>query len=499
MGAVVVGGGIAGLVAARELALTGLRPLVLEAWSAPGGAVGRHTVAGLELDAGAESFATRGGTVATLLTELGLGPAIAAPSGAGAWVQLPTGPGTLPRTGLLGIPAHPWARDVRATIGLVGALRASADRWLPAARGTVRRDGTAASLGELVATRMGRRVLHRLVTPVVSGVHAADPGELDVDAVAPGLRAALAAHGSLGAAVASMRTLAPAGAAVAGLTGGMFTLVDALAADLVTRGGRLETRASVIAIEREDPAVPGKPGQWSVRVAASASQAERVLRTGRLVLALPGPAAADLLAPHVPGLARVRPDPGADVVLATLVLDAPTLDAAPRGTGVLVAPGVIGVRARALTHATAKWAWLAAAAGPGRHVLRLSYGHALGPEGSAGAEPDVARLSLPELTALALRDAAALLGVRLTASQVVDSARVRWSQSLPQPSPAHRATVATARSGAGVLIGLEVCGSWLAGNGLAAVVADARAAGRRLAIEDRGADWSGPDDCRERY
>ena len=475
LGAVVVGGGIAGLVAARELTLAGLRPLVLEAWSAPGGAVGRHTVAGLELDAGAESFATRGGTVAALLTELGLGPAIAAPSRAGAWVQLPTGAGTLPRTGLLGIPAHPWAVDVRATIGLFGALRASADHWLPAARGTVRRDGTTASLGELVATRMGRRVLHRLVTPGVSGVHAADPGELDVDAVAPGLRAALAAHGSLGAAVASMRALAPAGAAVAGLTGGMFTLIDALATDLSARGGRLETRASVTAIEREEP------GEWIVRVAPVAGQAERVLRTRRLVLALPGPAAADLLASHVPGLARVRPDPGADVVLATLVLDAAALDAAPRGTGVLVAPGVTGVRARALTHATAKWAWLAAAAGPGRHVLRLSYGHALGPDGSVGAELDVAHLPLPELTALALRDAAALLGVPLAASQVVDSARVRWSQSLPQPSPAHRATVATARSGAGALTGLEVCGSWLAGNGLAAVVADARAAGRRLA------------------
>jgi len=136
---------------------------------------------------------------------------------------------------------------------------------------------------------------------------------------------------------------------------------------------------------------------------------------------------------------------------------------------VLVAPGVEGVRAKALTHATAKWAWLATAAGPGRHVLRLSYGPAAG-------RSDVARLSLAELTTLALRDASTLLGVPLERSQVVGAARVRWSQSLPKPSPAHRAAVAAARDGAATLPSLAVCGSWVAGNGLAAVVAQARAA-----------------------
>ncbi|RYV51124.1 protoporphyrinogen/coproporphyrinogen oxidase [Pengzhenrongella frigida] len=491
--AIVVGGGIAGLVAARELALRGLRTVVLEAWVAPGGAVGRHTVAGLELDAGADSFATRDGIVAALATELGLGATIEAPTGRGAWVQLPTGAGTLPRTGILGIPAHPWARDVRGTIGLLGALRATADRRLPAGYGTLTSEGTPASLGALVGARMGHRVLDRLVTPIVSGVHAADPNELDLDTVAPGLRLALAAHGSLGAAVASIRASAPAGSAVAGLTGGLHGIIDALATDVVARGGRIETRARVTAIARSGSAVDPDPAatgvdRWVVTVAGvparsgSAAVAERALHAPLLVLALPGPAAADLLGPLVPALAQVRPETGADVVLATLVLDAPALDAAPRGTGVLVAPGVAGVRAKALTHATAKWAWLAAVAGPGRHVVRLSYGQPAGPPGTDPATPDIAGLSLAELTTVALRDASTLLGVDLDESQVLQAARVRWSQSLPKPSPAHRAAVAAARAGAATLPGLAVCGSWVAGNGLAAVVAQARTAAAALPV-----------------
>lgn len=465
--AVVVGGGVAGLVAARELSLAGLRPLVLEAWSSPGGVVGRHEVDGLALDAGAESFATRGGVVAALADELGLADRVVTPEQHGAWVRLPGGAGPLPRTGLLGIPADPWAPDVRRTIGTLGSLRASLDRLLPARAGTA--DGT--TLGALVRARAGRRVLDRLVRPVVAGVHAAEPDDVAADAVAPGLVAAVRREGSLARAVAAQRALAPAGSAVAGFRGGLHVLVEALVADVVARGGAVRTSTGVRGVARA-----GDGFAVTLEGPGGADVAGETLTTRLLVVATPR--AVDLLAGVAPGLDGLATDPGADIVLATLVLDAPELDAAPRGTGVLVARGVAGVRAKALTHATAKWAWLAEAAGPGRHVVRLSYGRAgddAEPAGGAALPRD-----LDALTDLALRDAAAVLGVPLRREQVRAAARVRWRQGLPVPSAAHRETVRRVRAAVADVPGLAVVGAWVSGNGLASVVPDARATAAAL-------------------
>ena len=71
-GVVVVGGGIAGLALARDLAVAGRSVLVLEAESEPGGCVRAHTVGGLRLDRGAESFATTRPAALALIEELGL-------------------------------------------------------------------------------------------------------------------------------------------------------------------------------------------------------------------------------------------------------------------------------------------------------------------------------------------------------------------------------------------------------------------------------------------
>ncbi|GAA4622295.1 protoporphyrinogen/coproporphyrinogen oxidase [Cellulomonas oligotrophica] len=476
--AVVVGAGVGGLVAARDLARAGLRTLVLDARDAPGGAVRAHVVDGLRLDAGAESYATRGGTVAPLLDELGLADDVVAPEPRGSWVHLTDRDGPLPRTGLLGVPARPWAPDVRRTLGLAASLRACLDLVLPARVGA-----GAPTLGALVRARMGSAVVDRLVHPVVGGVHAADPDDVTVDSAAPGLTAAMArSRGSLARAVGSLRAGAPAGAAVQGLRGGMHRVVDALVTQVTAHGGVVLPRTRAAAVSREGD------GVLRVRLESTrtggAPGGDRSVRTARLVLAAPVPGLLDGLDGQ--DLAGVVTDDGMPVSLVTLVLDLPALDAAPRGTGVLVGPGADDVGAKALTHATAKWAWLAQAAGPGRHVVRLSYGRAgdpvpapSSPAASSSAPAPSATATdaaLPDAVRTALHDASRLLGVAIPVEALRAHAVVRWTQSLPRPSAAHQRAVARVRAAVSAMPGVAVCGAWVAGNGLASVVPDARTA-----------------------
>jgi oxygen-dependent protoporphyrinogen oxidase len=416
--AIVVGGGIAGLVAARELAIGGLRVTLLEASDRLGGKVARHTVAGVELDAGAESFATKRGTVAEFATRLGA--QVAQPNPAGAWLQRDGGePLPLPKTALLGIPGTPFAADVIAAVGLGGAFRAQLDSFLGLLGAKER------TLGGLVRKRMGRRVLDRLVTPIVLGVHSRHPDELEVDVVAPGLRQALRSTASLAQAVLRLRAAAPAGSAVGGVDGGIYELVALLEQRLAALGVDVRLGARVESVSASGVTLDGGG----------------VLEADHVVLAT-----------VLGGLSD------ASIVLATLVVDSKLLDAAPRGTGMLVAPGTPGVRAKALTHATAKWQWLARELGSGRHVLRLSY--------------DATALDgVDSLREQARTDAATLLGVPIPAESVLGFDRVDWT------APARPEAVPE---------GVVVIGESVAGTGLASVIAHARAQSGSLLNDRQG-------------
>lgn len=397
--AIVVGGGVAGLVAARRLALEGLSVTLLERSDTLGGQVARQHVGGVDLDAAAESFATRGGAVADLLAELGLAGDIVTPRPDPAWLHRADGSAVpLPATGLLGIPGDPLAPDVVRAIGREGAERAARDALLPPDEGT-----DAASLGELVRIRMGVGVVDGLVAPVVRGVHSVEPDALPVERAHPRLRDEVRERGSLAAAVQALRAAAPAGSQVAGIRGGMFRLVDALATECERIGVLIET-----GVRREPP-------------------------TG---------AAAVILRAAPPDDAA----PGRRVTLVTLVGEAPELDAAPRGTGVLVAAGAPGVGARALTHLTAKWDWIREAL-PGRHAVRLSY------DGEPG-----------DAIGLATADAGILLGTPL--ERVIDARAATWVRGAPAPA-----------------VDIPAIGETVAGTGLASVVEHAERTARSLVRE----------------
>nr|MBS1899843.1 FAD-dependent oxidoreductase [Actinomycetota bacterium] len=465
----VIGGGVAGLVAAESVAAIGAHATVFEAQERAGGAVQAGEADGLVFDAGAESFAVRGGHVRALIDDLGLGDRVRTPEPGGAWVAgIPGGAAPLPHGGLLGIPANPFAEDVRRVIGWNGAWRAWLDRLLPPL--TIGHDR---SLGRLVRRRMGARVLDRLVAPVSTGVYSAHPDDIDVDVAAPALNAALTRVGSLSGAVAEITGGAgrAPGAAVQGLDGGMAGLVDALVARIELLGSEVRTATPIERLDRDGErwivraVESGEPGEQGEEVADGIPES-----FDAVILAVDEGTARRLLAPHVPELAEVAAASSPRIEILTLVLDAPVLDAAPRGSGVLTVPG--SHVAKALTHSTAKWAWLRERAGS-RHVVRVSFG-------AQDEGPATAALDDEAAAALALAEASALLGVALPPDRLRGSHRARFVQAQPSAvaGAAERRTAAAAAIGA--VPGLAATGAWLSGTGLAQVVPHARAEAERI-------------------
>ncbi|SIO05028.1 protoporphyrinogen oxidase [Agromyces cerinus] len=478
---VVVGGGVAGLVAALECAKVGLRVTVLERSDALGGCVGRIELDGLTLDSGAESFATRGGGVAALLGTLGLEVDIENPNPAGAWLVMGGKQGLdaapLPKTGMLGIPSNPLGEDVRRIIGWNGAIRAYVDRVKP-----ILTIGRARSLGELVRSRMGQAVLDRLVTPISAGVYSTNPDDLDLDIVAPGLNEAMTRTGSLSGGVGQLLEERKAGTAVRGVRGGMHRLVDALERELARFDVTIVRGAEVTGLERDaanrgrDAASSDEASGWLVTATTEAGVL--VVAAPDVVLAASGHAALALVDDALDGWTQTSDADGgewpaaASVEIVTLVLDAPDLDAVPRGTGVLVAADAPGVTAKALTHSTAKWSWLAEQSG-GRHVVRLSYGR-------AGAGNPLEGRSDAEVAELALADAALLLGVPLDERMLRASGRTVWRDAISQATIGQHERVAALEDALAAEPGIEATGSWVAGTGLASVVPHALEAARRV-------------------
>lgn len=405
---IVVGAGVAGLVAARELVLAGRDVVILERSERIGGQVAKHSVAGMELDSGAEAFSTRGTAVADLLTTLGLAGDVVTPEPGPAWIHRAHGPAVpLPATSLLGIPGVPLAADVIAAIGMKGALRAQLDTLMPSLTAS-----KAETLGELVRRRMGARVLDELVAPVVRGVHSVSPDELSVERAHPRLRSALLREGNLAQAVQGLRVNAPGGSLVASVRGGLFRLVESLESEMSRFG--VEVRTGTTVVEVDDEGVTTDTG-------------ERI--EGEVMLASP----------------EWGSSPASRVHVATIAVDAPALAAAPRGTGVLVGEGVTGVAARALTHVSAKWSWLAEATP--LQFLRLSY------DEGVDVTPELARA-----------DAEVLLGVAIP--DPVDTAIVSWERFGRRTDRVH------------AIDGMRRVGEAESGTGLAAVVALSREVAR---------------------
>jgi oxygen-dependent protoporphyrinogen oxidase len=440
---VVVGGGVAGLTAAHDLSAAGHDVVVLEGADEVGGKVRRREVAGVSVDVGAEAMLNRRPEGVELARALGLDVVHPAVASSRIWTRGALRP--LPRT-LLGAPLDLDQLAASGVLSADGLARAAAEVVEPVAG-----DPT---VGDLVAARFGDEVTDRLVEPLLGGVYAGRAREISARAAAPQL-VALAARGSI---LEQAGVLPVDGSPVfAGVAGGMGRLVEAL-------GSRLEVRTGVQArsVRRVGPGRYEVPTRSTVGVAGTES-------AEALVVAVPAPPAARLLADVAPTAARelaaVRYASMAVVTLAFRRGDMVETDA----SGFLVPP-VDGRRIKASTFSFAKWDWVAAAGAEAGVVhLRTSIGR--------HREEAALQVTDEELVAASLADLREAIGL---SAPPVDTHVQRWGGGLPQYAVGHLERVARVRAEVASVPGLAVCGAAYEGVGIAAVVASAHRAAEDL-------------------
>ncbi|HVQ89037.1 MAG TPA: protoporphyrinogen oxidase [Actinomycetes bacterium] len=452
----VVGGGISGLAAAHQLASAGTRVTVFESSSHVGGKLKRGQLAGIAVDAGAESVLARRPEAVDLIRAVGLGHKLVYPEAVGASVWIDDRLRKLPQGQLLGIP-YDLARLAESSIlDKRGLLRAYAEASLP------KRAVTAdVAVGQLVRERLGRQVVERLVEPVLGGVYAGESSRLSLDMVIPGLRGHLTEGKSLMSAIqellASRHTPAGDSPVFASVDGGLWQLPEAVAD---TPGVDARTESSVTSLRREDAG-------WEIVVERTGTHEN--LLFDAVVLACPAQATGQLLATVVPehyqGLAGVE---YASVALVTYAFERAELGQLPEGTGFLVPP-VSGRSVKAVTFASQKWHWLQQQ-NPDRVVIRVSLGRY--------GEGEVLRRSDDELADVGLSDLSVLAGVSATP---LDQLVTRWENALPQYAVGHRLRMDALQSSLAKVDGVEICGAGVDGVGIAACIASGQSAATRVA------------------
>ena len=187
----VVGSDAAALVAALDCARIGLRVVV---FATP------------DSEHSPSLFSHRGGIIASLLTELEIGYDIR-DSGS---------PTDASQGSIVGIPANPFAVNVRESIGWRGAWRVYLDRVMPLL--TV---GTETNLGKIVRRRLGKAAVTALVNPALHTLYGRTADEVFVATVVPGLNQAMTRAGSLTTGIIELIGADPRVAQVIGVAGGM--------------------------------------------------------------------------------------------------------------------------------------------------------------------------------------------------------------------------------------------------------------------------------------
>lgn len=449
--AVVVGGGITGLVAARDLVRAGVEVTLVEPGRI-GGKLQTTPFAGGVLDEAADTFLARVPEGVELCRELGLEGELVSPAlrRAHVWSRGELRP--LPEGQVLGVPTDLDELRASGIVSAAGLDAAARDLSVP----LVAPDADVA-IGPLFRERLGEEVVDRLVDPLVGGINAGAVDELSLAATVPQLDAAArSGAASLIEACAAQRAMVTDTQAPVFFAprGGMGSLAVAVLEDAA--GAGLEVLADrAVELRR-------RGGGWQVVTAAG-----RSVDADGVIVATPAGAMAELVRPHAARAAMLLAAvPYASVALISIAVPRAGIDRDLDGTGYLV-PAVEGRTITACSWASAKWAHLG---DPGTAWLRAS----------VGRDGDDRALQLDDdaLEAAVLADLADTMALRGAPAEV----RIgRLPGSFPQYRPGHLDRVdAIDADLAADAPGVLVAGAALRGLGVPACIRQARAAASRL-------------------
>ena len=467
----VIGGGISGLVSALRLAqaLPEARIDIFEAADQAGGKLRTIDLDSGPADVGAEAFVVRRPEALDLVSELGLDAAVRKPAGRSPALFSGGRLLPLPRNQVFGVPG--------GTDGLEELLDSDVIRTIAAepCNPAPWQIGQDVSVGAMVAERLGRPVVDRLVDPMLGGVYAATADALGVRAVAPALAAQLDAQAhdavrtgkegraSIVEAVRAIKSTNVGGQVFAALEGGYRRLVDALVTRISVSGNTvLHLGVRVDSITPEGSAA---------RLAFSGQVAGSPQVYDGLVCALPFRAALPLLNELSKDATEpLREIPYSSSAVVSVAL-APGVEV-PDLSGILVAADA-GRSAKAITLSSRKWDHLDRSASGHGHMLRVSFGR-LGDESSLDLEDE-------ELSAQTRIELAEIAGIDAAGAEVRPT---RWTHGLPVPGVEHQRLVDGARrSLADQPVPVVLANSAIAGVGVPACISVAQTAAAELAAK----------------
>jgi len=433
----VIGGGIAGLVAAFRLKQHGFAVTLLEAAETLGGKIQtRHLAQGC-LDVGPNTVLESNEAIMRLISDLGLRKKI-------LWADDSSASRFILKDGnLVELPAKPQQMLLSPILSLSAKLRVFLDFFIPPAAP----DETVAAF---IERRFGREPLEYLVNPFLAGTYAARPDDLSVSATLKQLKTFEREHGSvLKGAFKQMKAAKTEpkkkfSRKMFSFSGGFYDVVQALGQAL---HDDVLLSAEVVRVIRH-------PRSWEVCYVQAGK--EKSLRASVVIFATPAPETSRLvksLAPDVSkALAEIPYSPVAQLFFVYDKLRVPS----PKGFGFLVPEAenrdILG-------------AVFNSSIFPTRYedtVFTVFVGGSRQPELLKLSDDDLRALSLIELNAtLNLHDAPTAFALE------------RWAQAIPQYGLAHQKILDAVAALEMETEDLFFCGNWRGGISVPDTIAQA--------------------------